>query len=369
METIAFFFWIIFIAMLDVIIVGYGLAGFNCAWQMKQRQKKYIVISDPSQGASSNAAGICNPTVLKRYTLAWNGIQFLDYALPYYQSVETQLGTTFFDDLPIHRHFFKATEQNEWLVASQREGLSTFLNPEVQKVTDRSIKNNAGFGILEHLGKLNINDLLNKFKDSQGNDRFREQIFDYAALKIYRDKIVYKGIEAKKIIFCEGYGLKRNPWFDYLPLTGSKGEYLIIRTSKLSSKQIIKGPIFISPLKEDLFWVGASFSRQDKTNIPSEQGKAWLIKKLDMLLNPPYKIVKHAAAVRPTVADRRPLLGVHPDHSNLYLLNGLGTRGVLMAPLLSQWLIDFIENKKQIPSEVVIDRFESYFSNRITKHV
>ena len=118
-----------------------------------------------------------------------------------------------------------------------------------------------------------------------------------------------------------------------------------------------------------MFWVGTSFSQDDKTDTPTENGKAWLLDKLEALLTTPYEIVKHAAAVRPTVADRRPLLGVHPVHSNLYAFNGLGTRGVLMAPLLSQWLFDFIEKDKQIPNEVVIDRFESYFSNPKIKDV
>jgi len=69
------------------------------------------------------------------------------------------------------------------------------------------------------------------------------------------------------------------------------------------------------------------------------------------------------------VIDRRPLLGNHPLHSNLNILNGLGTRGVLMAPLLSHWLLEFIEKREQIPNEVAINRFESYFSNLKTKHV
>ena len=37
----------------------------------------------------------------------------------------------------------------------------------------------------------------------------------------------------------EGHFLGKNPWFSYLPLTGSKGEFLHIRTDKLSSNEII----------------------------------------------------------------------------------------------------------------------------------
>ena len=40
-----------------------------------------------------------------------------------------------------------------------------------------------------------------------------------------------------------------------------------------------------------------------------------------------------------------------------------------MAPLLSNWLLEFIEERKQIPDEVSVDRFESYFSSTIIKYV
>lgn len=46
----------------------------------------------------------------------------------------------------------------------------------------------------------------------QGFDKFIDEAFDYDALKIFENKIVYKLIEAKNIVFCEGYALNRNPW-------------------------------------------------------------------------------------------------------------------------------------------------------------
>jgi glycine/D-amino acid oxidase-like deaminating enzyme len=150
---------------------------------------------------------------------------------------------------------------------------------------------------------------------------------------------------------------------------GSKGEYLIIKAPELSRERIVKGVIFIAPIENDLFWIGASFSQKDKTDVPTDLGKDWLIQKLNSILNIPYEVINHEAAVRPTVSDRRPLLGVHPSYSNLYVFNGLGTRGVLMAPKLSQWLYEFVHQRKQFPNEVAIDRFESYFSSPKTKYV
>ena len=48
----------------------------------------------------------------------------------------------------------------------------------------------------------------------------------------------------------------------------------------------------------------------------------------------------------------------------MYVFNGLGTRGVLMAPsAFIVGLYDFIDLKKQLPDAVAINRFESYFCN------
>jgi glycine oxidase len=350
--------------MIDSIVVGYGLAGFNIAWQLKQHQKSFLILSDPSyRSASENAAGIFNPTVLKRYTMAWEGLTFTHFALAYYKQIESEFNTKLFYSLPIHRHFYNEGEQNHWTVASQQAGLSHFLNPTIKMNTEPTLKNHSGYGIVEKLGKLEIQKMLSAFKQRIPSNRFKEEEFDYTLLKILKDKISYAGVEARNIIFCEGFGLKKNPWFNYLPLTGSKGEYLIVKAPLLKRKQILKGSVFVTPIEENLFWVGASFSHKDKSATPTEKGRNWLQEQLDKMLNTPYEIIDHAAAVRPTVVDRKPLLGVHPFYSNLFLFNGLGTRGVLMAPLLSKWLFEFITQKKQLPAEVAINRFEGYFSS------
>ncbi len=69
-----------------------------------------------------------------------------------------------------------------------------------------------------------------------------------------------------------------------------------------------------------------------------------------------FEVVEHLAGVRPTVKDRRPLLGKHHHHNHLYILNGMGTRGVLFAPYLSDKLFQFIENKTELDNEISIER-------------
>ena len=57
--------------------------------------------------------------------------------------------------------------------------------------------------------------------------------------------------------------------------------------------------------------------------------------------------------VRPTVKDRRPLVGQHAEHKNLYVLNGLGTRGVMIAPYVAEQLFNFIENGKALDQRLI----------------
>jgi len=345
------------------IIVGFGLAGFHYAQQLKAHDKEFLIIDKPQNSASRNAAGICNPTVLKRYTMAWKGVEFLNYAMPKYNSLESDFKTTVFYPLPIHRYFFSAGEQNLWAVASQDEVLNQFLEPTFKTKSTNGIQRNFGYGNVKAVGRLAINKMLEAFLTLLNKDQNLETTFDYGRLEIHREKIVYNGIEAKNIIFCEGFGLKNNPWFNYLPLVGSKGEYLTIKAPELSQKQIIKGGVFISPIGEDLFWVGATFNPHDKIKATTKEGLKWILTKLEKLVDTPFEIVHHGAQIRPTVIDRRPLLGQHPKYHNMYVFNGLGTRGVLMAPLLSKWLYDFIDFKKELPEAVAINRFEAYFCN------
>ncbi|MFL2623860.1 MAG: FAD-dependent oxidoreductase [Flavobacteriaceae bacterium] len=67
--------------------------------------------------------------------------------------------------------------------------------------------------------------------------------------------------------------------------------------------------------------------------------------------------MQQRAGIRPTVIDRRPLVGQHRVHKNLYILNGLGSRGVLVAPTVAKNLIDFIEDEIQLSKDIDINRF------------
>ena len=151
-----------------------------------------------------------------------------------------------------------------------------------------------------------------------------------------------------------------NLLFNHLPLVGSKGEYIVVSAPELKLDYILKGPIFIIPLGNEKYLVGATYNNHDKTQTPTSEKKQELILKLDKMINCDFKIIDHFAAIRPTVKDRRPLVGVHPKYKNLSVLNGLGTRGVMASPYLAKQLFDYLEKGEELDSEIDIQRFKDY---------
>ena len=59
--------------------------------------------------------------------------------------------------------------------------------------------------------------------------------------------------------------------------------------------------------------------------------------------------------------DRRPLVGVHPEHQNLYILNGLGTRGVMIAPTEAENLYNYIEDNQSLDLESDIKKQNHFY--------
>jgi glycine oxidase len=177
-------------------------------------------------------------------------------------------------------------------------------------------------------------------------------------MKIADNSLLYKNIEARNIIFAEGFGIHSNPFFNYLPLDGTKGELFIIKAPGLSLDVIVNTSVFILPLGDHLFKVGATYNWKDKTDLPTDEGKQELIDRIKEIIICDFEIISHFAGVRPTVKDRRPLVGTHQIHNSIHVLNGLGTRGVMLGPAMAKALFESIEYKIPLDKEIDINRFK-----------
>ena len=103
--------------------------------------------------------------------------------------------------------------------------------------------------------------------------------------------------------------------------------------------------------------VGSNYEWKDLSERVTETTKEALLEKMESILALDYTVKNHQAGIRPTVKDRRPLIGNHPDYTCLYVFNGLGTKGVSLAPFMANHLADHIINQKPLMEEVDIKRF------------
>jgi glycine oxidase len=348
--------------MLDYLIVGSGLAGISFAEVALKNNKTILLIDDKSQNSSKIAAGLYNPVILKRFSEVWNAKEQLILMNDFYSQVEDKLNEKFNFEMPILRKFFSIEEQNNWFAASDKINLTDFLSIKLISKKFEGIDSPYDYGEVLHTGYVDTALLLVKYKEYLlKNNLLLEESFDSSCVKFLDLGIEYKNIQARHIIFAEGFGLHKNPFFNYLPLDGTKGELFIIKAPNLNLDVIVNTSVFILPLGENFFKVGATYNWHDKTPLPTEEGKHELLERIREIITCDFEIIKHFAGVRPTVADRRPLVGTHEAYKSLHILNGLGTRGVMLGPAMAKTLFDHIETGVPVDVEADIKRFHKRY--------
>ncbi|WP_298510647.1 FAD-binding oxidoreductase [uncultured Kordia sp.] len=345
--------------MVDYIVVGLGLAGIAFCEELEAAGKEFVVFEDDSQKSSTVAGGLYNPVILKRFTPVWNADEQLEVALPFYEALEEKLQANFDEKLSVIRRFAAIEEQNMWFEASDKPKLAKYLDTQLIVNDNAAVNAPFSLGKVKETGRVLTKKLLKVYREYlQTKNYFRDERFQYEKLIVEDASVTYQNVQAKKIVFCEGFGLKKNPYFSYLPLNGTKGELLFIKAPNLKIDYVLKSSVFIIPQGNDIYTVGATYNWTDKTNLPTQEAKKELIEKLAKLINCEYEIITQVAGIRPTVIDRRPLVGTHPKDSKLAVLNGLGTRGVMIGPTVAKQLYKHLEHQTELPNEIDIKRFK-----------
>lgn len=341
----------------DYILVGLGIAGLCMAERILTAGKSFVVFDRGSGTATKIAGGVINPVVLKRFTPVWQAADFLTEAESFYEELATRLKTSFFRSVSLHRIFSDPRDQNNWIAASDRKDLTAFLSSVVETNENPALVMPFGYGLVKQAFQLSTELLLASFKQElHDTNRLIEELFDYELLNTEEGSFRYKNYRATKIVFTEGTAVRNNPYFTLDCLIPKKGEYITIKAPQLGLKSVLKGPFFIIPLGNDLYKVGATFAHGDHSPEVTNASKQQLIKALNKIVQCPFEVVDSSVGFRPTVVDRRPLLGSIQNKRMLFF-NGLGTRGLLMAPLLSDMLFRYSEQDVPIPMVLDVARF------------
>ena len=341
----------------DYIIVGLGIAGISFCEQLEMQGKTFVVIDNGVEGSTAKSGGVFNPTVLKRFTAAWNASAYHPFAVGFYKSISEKLQIKFFEETPIKRIFKSIEEQNNWTVASDKIELEQFLSSAFLKNTNSAIEAPLGFGEVLGTAQIKTENLLLGYRNYLSNKgNLLSENFQYEEIQQKVNSVIYKNFSAKKIIFTEGAKVIDNPYFPKKAIIGNKGEYIIIKAPELKLNSLLKGSMYIIPIGDNLYKVGATYSRDDYSLHPTENAKDEIISKLKSFINCSFEIIGQTTGVRPTTRDHRPLLGSVNENPNLVFFNGLGSRGFLMAPLLSEILYKYLEEDLLLIKEININR-------------
>jgi glycine/D-amino acid oxidase-like deaminating enzyme len=182
-------------------------------------------------------------------------------------------------------------------------------------------------------------------------------MFVNEGLTVNSECFSYQQIKSKYVVFCEGYRLQDNSLFSGDFLNPSKGEVLILRIPDYKPSANVKRKFFLAPWKDDLFWFGAIDGWHFTDDKPSAKGFKILSDHAAKMIKIPFQIIDHLAAIRPTIKDRRPVIGRHPEYERIFLFNGLGTKGASLAPYWAEKLVSLIEDHQPLDPTVLYSRF------------
>lgn len=335
----------------DSLLIGQGLAGTVLAWHLVEAGESVRVIeADQPETASRIAAGLITPITGQRLVPSWRFAEFWPKAVAFYRRVEAQTGHPLFREVPMVRLFQSEAERERILRTSVAESPAAVRFPE--SLVDEVDFHNPHGGFEMIGGQLNVS----AFLDASRRWLEEREAYHVGHLQLPEDLVIHAqgvqlprwNIEAKRVIFCQGFAGRENPWFAGVPFDPAKGEILTLRVPGLRERRVIHCGIWLAPLGEDLFRVGATYDRENWDHTPTVVGRDEIAARLQTVLKRPFEVVEHHAAVRPIVVGRHPVIGVHPQFPQLGYFNGLGSKGSLQAPFIAEQFAKFLQGDGEI---------------------
>jgi glycine/D-amino acid oxidase-like deaminating enzyme len=342
----------------DQIVVGGGLAGSVLVYQLTQQRQHVCWIHKGQENSSTAvAAGLINPLVFRYLTSVWKVNELLPEAVHFYQSLEKISQRSFLHPITIAK-IFGDQEEALWQQKMKKPEIAQWID-SIGNVPDNDfLFQPFGAGFVQGYWLDTVVFLEETNKIVAGQAVILSERFDLNELHFSSDGVTYKNhFHAKKLIFCEGWQAVENPFFDFVPFRPVKGELLTLKIENLNSNYLLNKDVFLLPLGNDIFRLGSTYDWDDLSDKPTESAKANLLSKLASFLNTKVEVIDHQAGVRPAIADRRPVAGLHPDYPQLAIFNGLGARGVMIAPWLGKQFLELLLHQKPLNEEIDLNRF------------
>jgi len=344
--------------MTDLLIVGAGLAGMCCAQAAKRRGFSFHIIDEAdAENATTVSGGIINPITGRKYRPEEDFEKRYTAAVDLYRQMETDFSISILTETSIFKIHKSEEALEAWLISKRKHGTPPHISEDVQTFSwQRHLDTRYGAIWIENGIRIDTRALSMAWKKSP---EFIQGKIHYNNFIINDDHIVYGDVKYRHVLFCEGSAVLKNPWFQFLNMRISKGESLIVRIPYLQCDNIIQKHQYLVPLGDALYWAGGTNAFTGEHPLPTAEGKHDLESALRNTVKLPFEILEHRAALRPTVRDRRPILGTHPKYRNMHIVNGLGTKGSQLAPLLATACMAMLADGEKPDKTLAPERFLS----------
>lgn len=344
----------------DFLIVGQGLAGSLLAWHLLERQQKVLVVDlDQPNTSSKVAAGLVTPIAGQQLSLPADSDQHIRFAKKTYWEIEESFGTQLFHHSHIARLFHNQKQVDKWAKRLASEHAERFKAHSSPLEIDPQLVHAEHGGItLTKGGWLNVpyflqtmqTHLLERLAYAIGN-------VQPDALTIQANTVTWRNIEAKKIIFCQGWQACQNHLFDFIPMENARGDILQIDCPQLiDESRIINRNGWLLPMGNGLFKAGSTFDHDYHDAAPTTAGRTAVEEKINHITPCDFSVIDHRSAIRPVINRSTPCIGIHPNHPQIAYFNGLGSKGVTYGPSASLQLVNHLLDQQPIADQWSINR-------------
>lgn len=337
----------------DVIIIGQGLAGTVLSEVLAARGLRVVIYDVPKEGRASHAAaGLVNPIVLRRTIPSWRASEMLAIAGAFYRDLEQRYDARFWNPVELVALFPTAKEAGIWrLRARDPELARMFGEGPVADPALEQLSQPYGHGSVKRCAWLDVRRLLGSHRERWlgAGDLVEKEVLP-EDLSWMESGVRVHGSTAPLLVRCQG------PMSQADFLVPVRGEGLTVRIEGLRLKSVVHRGVFVIPIGDDRYRVGATFAWDNVWSGPTDDARRWLMDKLERLVARPVEVEEHWAGVRPASKDRRPVLGQVSAHEAV--MNGLGSRGVLLAPWSAQHLAAHLFDGTPLDPEVDVRRFD-----------
>lgn len=333
-------------------IVGQGLCGSLLALSLHDKGVPFVVQDVDMQGsATAVAPGIVNPLAGRNYRPPEFIDELLDQVHMAMALVKRKLDISIWNPTPILRMFSEPTQIDRFERSRKRFSITEFVEEEYPANTFDHLNDVYGSFLTVGGGWANLPLLMEITRHwLRGEGLLEEVEWNPKDPPASADEIV---------VFCEGWRVAQNPHWSFIPHNPAKGEMLIVRFEQdMPRDRIFNQSCWAQPIEDGLWRVGATYSWDGFDSSPSLDGATQLQENLQLMTQIQFHVENQVAGVRPIVDDFKPVVGQHPEIANWYILNALGSKGVLQAPTAVKDLIDNLLEGSRIPADWSVDRFK-----------